>query len=100
VRKIKHVWKQITDLENIRTAIMRASDKKKHRKAVQRILENIDFYALKIQGMLITKHTSHLLIFQQLLRTEEKNGLIHKPQFLPGPNNSLGASATVARNVG
>ena len=83
MRKIKHVWKQITDLENITTAIMRASDKKKHRKAVQRILENIDFYALKIQGMLINQTYIPSPYISATITDGRKERLIHKPQFYP-----------------
>jgi len=55
MRRIKHVWEKITSLENIETAIVRASQKKKNRRLVQKILCNRKAYALEIQKMLLDK---------------------------------------------
>ncbi len=83
MRKVKHVWEQIIDLENITTAIIRASEKKRGRKAVQKILENINFYALNIQKMLTAQTYVPSPYIPATIKDGRKERLIHKPQFYP-----------------
>ena len=55
MHRTKHVWEKITDIENIKYAILCASKKKTKRKGVQKVLANIDKYAHEIQDMLVNK---------------------------------------------
>ncbi len=85
MRKTKHVWKQITDLDNIKLAIGRASEKKRHRHIVQKVLSNLDFYALEIQRMLVEKTFVPTPYIPVTIRdgASQKTRLIHKPAFYP-----------------
>jgi retron-type reverse transcriptase len=85
MHKIKHVWEKITSLENIEEAIVRASEKKKKRRLVQRVLSNKRQYALQIQRMLIEKSFEPTPYIPVKVRdgASGKERLIHKPAFYP-----------------
>lgn len=85
MRKTKHVWEKITDLDNIRLAIARASEKKRHRRIVQKVLSNIDAYALEIQRMLLEKSFVPTPYIPVTIRdgASQKTRTIHKPAFFP-----------------
>jgi len=85
MRRIKHVWEKITSLENIETAIVRASQKKKNRRLVQKILCNRKAYALEIQKMLLDKSFTPTPYIPIKVRdgNSGKIRLIHKPAFYP-----------------
>lgn len=51
-KRIRHLFEKVRDLDNIKEAIRNASKRKTQRPSVQRILNEIDKYALKIQAML------------------------------------------------
>lgn len=51
-KRIGHVYEHVRDIQNIKTAIKKAAEKKMERASVKRILENIDYYAACIQEML------------------------------------------------
>lgn len=55
MKRIGYIYEKIYDIENIKTAIIRASEKKRHYHYVQEILSNIDHYALAVHYMLINK---------------------------------------------
>lgn len=48
-----YLFQKIVDIENLKQAIWNASKKKRSRRSVRRILDDVDFYALKLQNMLI-----------------------------------------------
>lgn len=54
-KRIGHLFERVTDIENIKRAIKRAAKRKTHRPSVQRILNDIDSYARKIQEMLVNE---------------------------------------------
>lgn len=54
-KRVGHLFERVVDLENIKLAIKRASKRKTQRPSVQRILNDIDGYARKIQEMLLTE---------------------------------------------
>ncbi len=85
MHKIKHVWEKITDLENIKTAIVCASAKKLHRKSVQRVLMDVDLHAREIQHMLLSKTYKPSPYIPMTVQdgSAQKTRLIHKPQFYP-----------------
>lgn len=51
-KRIGHLYERVRDIDNIKTAIRKAAKRKTKRRSVQRILEDIDGYAQKIQRML------------------------------------------------
>lgn len=54
-KRIGHLFERVVDLNNIKLAIKRAARRKTRRPSVQRILNDIDGYARKIQVMLLTE---------------------------------------------
>ena len=48
MHKIKHAWEKITSIENIEEAIVRASEKKKKRKLVQKILSKDGVFVVNV----------------------------------------------------
>lgn len=55
MKRIGYIFDKITDIENIKTAILEASKGKRHKFNVARVLDNIDTYAEKVQRLLISK---------------------------------------------
>lgn len=85
MHRTKHVWEKITDIENIRYAILCASKKKTKRKGVQKVLANIDKYSHEIQEMLVTESyvPSPYTEVQIKDGSSQKVRTIHKPKFYP-----------------
>lgn len=50
-----NIYEKITDLNNIETAIYRASKGKGNRKSVEKILDSPTYYAMQVQQALINK---------------------------------------------
>jgi len=55
LKRVGYIYPKIYDLENIKTAIYKSSLGKRNQKHVSKILNNIDYYSLKIQEMLVNK---------------------------------------------
>ena len=55
MKRYGYIYKDVCEIENIKLAINKASKGKKNRKGVKHILNNSDFYARKIQEMLVNK---------------------------------------------
>jgi hypothetical protein len=85
VHRTKHVWEKITDIENIKCAIVCASKKKTKRKGVQKVLTHIDHYASEIQQLLITKTYKPSPYTEVVIKdgSSQKTRTIHKPKFYP-----------------
>lgn len=85
MKRYRNLYSQITDIDNVKTAIFKASKDKRDRHSVQRILNNIDDYALKIQKMLI-EHTyipSPYKVEKIFDGARKKERIIKKPRFYP-----------------
>lgn len=85
MKRYSHLYTQITDINNIRKAILKASCKKRNRKSVQKILNNIDKYAYRLQDMLIN-HTfvpSPYEVQKIYDGARKKERIIKKPKFFP-----------------
>ena len=52
MKRVGYIYEEIYEIDNIKNAIRKASEGKKDHKYVSIILNNEDFYALKIQKML------------------------------------------------
>lgn len=85
VHHTKHVWEKITDIDNIKYAIVCASKKKTKRKGVQKVLGNIEHYALEIQHMLVSKTYAPSPYNEVIIKdgSSQKTRTIHKPKFYP-----------------
>lgn len=85
MHKTKHVWEQITNIDNIKCAILCASKKKTKRHGVQKVLGNVDYYAKEIQDMLVNKTYIPSPYTEVSIRdgSSQKIRTIHKPKFYP-----------------
>lgn len=85
MKRIGYIYKDICSIENIKEAILKASKGKRSRNNVQKILENIDYYAEQIQTMLKNKSYKPLPYQEDLIK-EPSNGkerVIFKPKYYP-----------------
>lgn len=80
-----YLYEKIYDIENIKLAIWKASEKKRKQKRVKAILNNTDYYARQIQKLLITKRYVPGKPKIKAIRdgTSGKIRTIHKPNFYP-----------------
>lgn len=79
------LYEKICNLDNIRSAILNASKKKRKQRNVRRILKNIDHYAKQIQKMLehMTYHPSKYITKMINDGIRQKRRKIAKPRFFP-----------------
>jgi len=85
LKRVGYIFEKITDIENIKNAIKKASRGKRNKKYVKKILENQDFYAEQIYQMLINKTYKPSpykikIIFDGANKKERQ---IYKPRFYP-----------------
>lgn len=85
MKRTGYIFERICDIENIKLAIQNASKGKTKRKSVKNILQNIDFYAMKIQQMLVNDKYIPSDYTEMVLKcgTNQKERHIFKPQFYP-----------------
>lgn len=85
LKRIGYIYKKIYDIENIRYAIWKASEKKRDQRRVKVILENDLYYAKQIQKMLINKTyvPSEPKIKTIQDASSGKIRTIYKPNFFP-----------------
>lgn len=53
MKRIGYIFEKIYDIENCRKAILEASENKRKRRNVKKILANVDFYAEKLSGVTV-----------------------------------------------
>lgn len=80
-----HLYEQICDLENIKTAILKASLGKRHRPKVRRVLEHLDEAALQVQHLLTTQTFVPAPPHERVIYdgASGKHRTISKPRFFP-----------------
>lgn len=85
MKRYGYIYESVCDLHNIKMAIMQASKGKRHQNRVKRILENMDFYAQKVQRMLINKTyvPSEYEVMTIQDGANKKERTICKPRFYP-----------------
>lgn len=85
MKRSKITLEQITELENCKRAIKKASKSKRRRKNVQRILKNIDEYAVKLQSFLLNDPVFSMGVTKTLEAdgSNKKKREICKPDFFP-----------------
>ena len=85
MKRYNNIYDNITDIDNIRSAINHAAKGKTKRENVIKILDNIDYYALEIQKMLqdfsyVPSPYNKVKIFDG---ARKKERYIYKPRFYP-----------------
>ncbi len=85
MKRYGYLYEKICDIENIKLAIIKASKKKTKRRDVRKILNNIDYYALEIQEILIKQSykPSPYKVTKIYDGANNKERIIHKPNFYP-----------------
>ena len=85
MKRVGHLYEQITDLENIKLAIHNASRRKRSRPSVQKVLEDPDRAALNIQKILMsgTYEPSPYFVQEIIDNSSSKRRKIFKPMFYP-----------------
>ena len=85
MKRKNNLYKKIIDKNNIRQAILTASKKKKTRKSVLMVLDNINMYVEKIHAMLETEtyipSKYHKMVIHDGVNKKER--IIYKPNFYP-----------------
>ena len=80
-----YIYENVCDLENIKLAIMKSSLGKREQRRVKNVLDNIDFYAIKIQKMLVEK--TYIASPYQIRKIQDgankKTRTIYKPRYYP-----------------
>lgn len=85
MKRYGNLYPKVADINNIKQAIINASKGKTDRRIVQRILGDIDKYALEIQRMLLN-HTFECTPYIEKVITDgysQKKRTIKKPAFYP-----------------
>ncbi len=85
MKRVGYIYEKICDKENIKTAIWRASEHKRDKRAIKKVLDRIDEYVERVHEILITqsfKNTPTALTpkFEKL---SQKTRMIRKPKFFP-----------------
>lgn len=85
MKRVGYIYPKIYEIENIKRAILEASRGKRTQRRVAKVLNNIDKYALKIQGLLKSKSFKPS---DPIIKTIQDNSsgkvrTIYKPNFYP-----------------
>ena len=85
LKRTGYIYDKICNINNIVVAIMKASLGKRKQKRVKRILDNIKFYAEKIQNMLLNKKYSPSPYIIKTIQDSSSGKIrtIYKPRFYP-----------------
>lgn len=85
MNRLKYTLEQVAEIGNCKRAIKNAARKKKRRKDVRKILENIDEYAAQLQAFLLDENAefSPGVLDKRREGTKNKEREICKPLFFP-----------------
>ncbi len=85
MKRIGYIYEKIHDLENIKLAMFKASLGKRRQIRVKKILENPDYYARKLQQLLIDKTYKPSKPDIKTIKdgANKKERTIYKPKFYP-----------------
>ena len=78
-----YIFQDIVNFENLKYAIIKASEHKRHRRSVRRILSDVDFYALKLQNLLINNKFTPTPPVQKEIINKGKKRLVYMSPFYP-----------------
>lgn len=83
MKRIGYLYEKVISIDNIELAIIKASKGKNKRKAVNKILDNIDYYVKKINNMLKNKTYIPSPYIEKTIKERLKERIIYKPRFYP-----------------
>jgi len=85
MKRVGYLYDRICDIDNIKSAILKASLGKRNRKNVKIVVTNLNHYANKIQVLLINqKYTPSPYSVKKIYDgTSKKERVIYKPRFYP-----------------
>lgn len=85
MKRVGYLYDRICDIDNIKSAILKASLGKRNRKNVKIVVTNLNHYANKIQVLLINqKYTPYPYSVKKIYDgTSKKERVIYKPRFYP-----------------
>lgn len=78
-----YIFQDIVDFENLKYAIVKASEDKRNRRSVKRILSDLDTYALKLQNLLINNQFTPKQPVQKEIIKKGKRRLVYMIPFYP-----------------
>jgi len=85
MKRTGNIYEKICDVENIKTAILKASLGKRNKKFVKKILGSLDYYAGEIKKMLVDKSYIPSPYTIKVIQdgASKKERTIYKPRFYP-----------------
>ena len=85
MKRIGFIYEKIFDIDNIKNAIMRSSVGKRDKRLVKYVIDNIDYYASKIQTKLTNKSYIPSPYEIKTIRdgASQKERIIYKPRYYP-----------------
>lgn len=85
MKRIGNIYPKIVATDNIRKSILFASRGKKDRKSVKKINDDIEYYTLQLQKMLVNKTYKPSPYIEMKIHdgTRKKERIIYKPRFYP-----------------
>lgn len=83
MKRIGYIYEKIYDLENIKEAIWQASLGKRHQKRVSVILNDVEYYAYRVQKLLINKSYVPSRPVVKEIKDSGKRRVIYKPNYYP-----------------
>lgn len=84
-KRIGHLFERVVDIDNLKEAIKNAAKHKMNRPSVQRVINDLDKYAGKLQEMLITESfRTHKYTIREINDgIKKKKRIIAVPRFFP-----------------
>lgn len=85
MKRVGYIYEKICDKENIRLAIWRASEHKREKRSIKKVLDRIDEYVDKVHEILITEsfRNTPTELTPKYEKLSKKLRLIRKPKFYP-----------------
>lgn len=85
MKRIGNIYHLVYDIDNLKTAILRASNRKRNRREVKQVLADIDGHALILQDMLINKNYEPTPYKTKLIfnHSNQKYREVCMPAFFP-----------------
>lgn len=85
MKRVGNIYKKLCEKDNIKKAILKATVRKKCRKNVTKIVENIDYYVDEIYNMLVSKNVKLSPYKKMTIHdgASKKERVIYKPAFYP-----------------
>ena len=86
-----NIYNEILELNNIESAIFKASVGKTHRKSVEKILDSPTYYAMQIQKMLSNRSYVPSPYIEMKIRdgASKKERIVFKPRFYPSIDKEI-----------